>query len=93
MLCIITWTQALATAAANIARDSTMVESRESLLCDIRSRAREFSAQRVGAPMTAQQIEYVNLLRSRLGDFCIAQLPTHRAFKIAWAQAYDTANS
>jgi hypothetical protein len=89
----IVWTQALATAAANIAADTTTIEYRESLLRDIRSRAREFAAQRVGAPMTAQQVEYVNLLRSRLADYALSQLPSRQLFNLAWAQAYDAANS
>jgi hypothetical protein len=79
------WTQELATACKNVASDPGTLPHRESLLADVKSRAREFAQQRVGLPMTDQQAEYFQCLRSRLDR----DLSSHVMLNEAWSAAYE----
>ncbi len=84
------WTQTLADACVRVARDCAKCNDwiPDAQWRDIQSRAREFSAQRIGQCMARHQIEYFQCLRSRL----VSGHPSHDALQAAWAQAWDASH-
>ena len=84
------WTQALAAAAARVARDGAKCNDwiPDAQWRDIQSRAAEFAAQRIGDAMARYEIEYFQCLRTRL----VSGQPSHDALQAAWAQAWADAH-
>jgi hypothetical protein len=81
-------TNTLREAARALALDFTIINHRESLMIDIRSRAGELAFASLGE-IKPHQVAYIQALRSRLGDYLISQLPSAKAFEAAWADAYN----
>lgn len=63
--------------------------TRLGLVDDIQSRARELLAMRVGQSLEAWQVEYLQCLRQRLQDFCVASFVVSQDWEDAFCDAYS----
>lgn len=85
---MITWTPELRSAIVSLAAmPASAVIGRESLVRDIAQRASEMTRLSPGSQLSAIQMDYVNMLRSRLGDYWVAQTLQAKAFSEAFAAA------
>lgn len=65
--------------------------TRTGLVDDVQSRARELLAMREGAELAPFQVAYLQALRSRLNDHCLATFTAAQAWDDAFCDAYSAA--
>ncbi|ARK07582.1 hypothetical protein LAV_00207 [Sphingobium phage Lacusarx] len=89
------WTKELAEATRNLTltrlwnEGGAVHETRVSLMQGVKDRAREIVAGNlpIGAELSPMQNDFINALRSRLGDFDLARHPVVAAWSAAYKEA------